>query len=362
MNRAEIQRELEVRTRNDLSKVASELKIVGHHRMRKHELIEAIVLARMYEALAHTPGMLRRLTRKDLVQLCEQNGIRARERLTKADLLKKIASALKKPELPRKRSSTQEKVKTAKFHRPTVPQDFVQDPDDLPAWYDETRVILLPVDPYLIHVYWDVASCDLEKAKRCLGRKSRQAQATLRFYDITNVIFDGTNAHSSFDVDIELQARSRYVPLWSPEKSYCVDLALKAPGGLFYVIARSNAAETPRAWPSPKVDERYMLVAEDYRRVEPAAQSSDSIKENSWEERPSEQTTKREKALPFEPAKISAEKVAAIYPYRKWSLPPAKPEVQLAVGFPQPEEKTYPDLTEMSERKFAFGVSSWSLE
>jgi hypothetical protein len=362
MDRTKIQRELEARTRKELNKVASELKIVGHHRMRKHELIEAIVLARMYEALAKTPGMLRRLTRKELLQLCEQTGIRAREGLTKADLLEKVAFALEKSKPPRMTFGNQEKVETAKFRTPTVPQDSIEDPGDLPAWYDETRVILLPVDPYLIHAYWDVASSDLEKAKRRLGRKYRHAQATLRFYDITNVIFDGTNPHSSFDVDIELQAKSRYVPLWSPEKSYCVDLALKAPDGGFYAIARSNVAETPRAWPSHKVEERYMLVAEDYRRVEPVSQSLGAIGQKSRKEGPSERTTEHERALPFDSAEISREKVTANYAYRQWSLPLAKPEVRLDEPFPQPVEESYLDLTEMSERKLSFGVSSKSLE
>jgi hypothetical protein len=358
MDRAKIQRELEARTRKELNRVASELKIVGHRRMRKHELIEAIVLARIYEALAKTPGMLRRLTRKELLQLCEQTGIRAREELTKADLLEKVAFALEKSKPPRMTFGNQEKVETAKFRTPTVPQDSIEDPGDLPAWYDETRVILLPVDPYLIHAYWDVASSDLEKAKRRLGRKYRHAQAILRFYDITNVIFDGTNAGNSFDVDIELQAKSRYVPLWSPEKSYCVDLALKGPEGRFYVIARSNVAETPPAWPSHRVEERYLHIAEGYRRVEPASRSLDAIEQESWKEGPRERTTEHERAIPFDSAEISREKFAANYAYRQWSLPLAKPEVRLDGSSRQPEEESYLDLTEMSERKFSFGVSS----
>jgi hypothetical protein len=358
VNREKIQRELEATSRQDLNQVASELKIVGHHRMRKHELIEAIVLARIYGSLAETPEMLRRLTRKELLQLCEQHDIRAKKRFTKADLLKKVAFALEKTEPPRMRFGNQEKVETAKFRTPTVPQNFMEEPGDLSAWYDETRVTLLPVDPYLIHVYWDVASRDLEKAKRRLGRNYRHAQATLRFHDITDATFDGANAQSSFDVAIELQARSWYVPLWSPAKSYCVDLALKAPDGRFFVIARSNVAETPRAWPSDKVEERYLLIAEDYRRVEPASQSLEAIETRSGEEGPSEQATERERALPVDSGAISRAKLAAIYAYRERTMPLATPGVRSDGSSPQPQEASYLDLTEMSERKFSFGVSS----
>ena len=134
---------------------------------------------------------------------------------------------------------------------------------DLYEEYCESRVVLLPVEPYLIHAYWDVTSNDIEKAKQRLGEDYGQSQAVLRFYDVTNIIYDGTNAHGFFDVDIDLQAKDWYVDLWSPDKSLFVDLGFKTGDGFFLSVARSSVAKTPCAWPAPKVDEHYMLVAED---------------------------------------------------------------------------------------------------
>ncbi len=118
--------------------------------------------------------------------------------------------------------------------------------------YHEPRVVLLPVGPYLAHVYWELSSSDIDKVKSAMGKSFLQAQAVLRFYDITFINFDGINAHSYFDIEVKLQTHSSYVNLYSPEKSYCIDLGFRTREGEFFFIARSNIAETPRAWPSKK--------------------------------------------------------------------------------------------------------------
>ena len=133
---------------------------------------------------------------------------------------------------------------------------------------DTTKVVLLSVDPHVTHAYWVMSSDNLKNAKLLLGKDYERAEAILRFYDITYIIFNGSNAHNSFDVPIDLRAENWYVPLWSPEKSYCADLGLRTEDGRFFPLARSNVAGTPRACPSSRKEERYMLVEEDYKRIE----------------------------------------------------------------------------------------------
>lgn len=143
-------------------------------------------------------------------------------------------------------------------------QKLTSELSDLPDSYGETRVVLLPVDPYLLHVYWEVTPVELEKAKYQLGDEHGQSQAVLRCYDVTNIIFDGTNANGSFDVYIDLLSQSWYVHLLSPEKSYFVELGFKTEDGRFYRIARSNIADIPPDRPALNSDEHYMFVAGDY--------------------------------------------------------------------------------------------------
>jgi hypothetical protein len=138
------------------------------------------------------------------------------------------------------------------------------EPIDLPESYGETRVVLLGVDPWVLHVYWEVTSGELKKARDKLGEEYGRSKAILRFYDITNIIFDGTNAHGSFDVDVDLREKKWYVHLWSPEKSYFVDLGFKTRDGQFVALVRSNTAETPSGDLAPEAEARYGLVSGDY--------------------------------------------------------------------------------------------------
>jgi hypothetical protein len=92
------------------------------------------------------------------------------------------------------------------------------------------------------------------------------ARAVLRMYDITLIHFDGANAHHVFDIDVGLEARGWYNPLWTAEKSYCADLGFLARTGRFHTIARSNVIQTPRATPSGRTDEQWMRVVFTRRR------------------------------------------------------------------------------------------------
>ena len=140
--------------------------------------------------------------------------------------------------------------------------------EELPDCDEETKVVLLPVNPYLVHVYWGIAAHDLKEVGRLFSRLGPRAQPVLRFYDVTQVSLDGTNSLGWFDVEIALGAGNWYVHLQSPAKSYCIDLGLRIEGGGFHRLARSNVAETPRAWPSDKMEESYLLVEGDHPRAE----------------------------------------------------------------------------------------------
>ena len=138
--------------------------------------------------------------------------------------------------------------------------NVVTRPGKLPESYGQTRVVVLPIHPYLVHVYWEIAPDCVEENLKRLPEVDRPPQPCLRFYDVTYIDFDGTNAHSWFDVEIDLWAGNWYVELWSANKSYCVDLGLRSPAGIFLPLARSNIAQTPPDQPSVNVTERYSFV------------------------------------------------------------------------------------------------------
>ena len=93
-----------------------------------------------------------------------------------------------------------------------------------------------------------------------MGPEIDGARAILRMYDISLIHFDGTNAHQVFDIDIGLEARGWYIPIWTADKSYCADVGFLARTGRFQPISRSNIIHTPRATPSSRTDEQWMRV------------------------------------------------------------------------------------------------------
>ncbi len=246
---------------------------------------------------------------------------------------------------------------------------------DLYEEYCESRVVLLPVEPYLIHAYWDVTSNDIEKAKQRLGDDYGQSQAVLRFYDVTNIIYDGTNAHGFFDVDIDLQAKDWYVDLWSPDKSYFVDLGFNAGDGFFLSLARSSVVKTPCASPAPKVDEHYMLVAEDAENgLSKIKVPEEPIREDLIEAGKAEAGAEIRKAEPLKEEERTEQDKSArtidlsqsiprkfsepceVQIRRKPSLNPELPSTKSIQA--QFEKRVDFDLTEMSEKRLALGISS----
>ncbi|MEA1868377.1 MAG: DUF4912 domain-containing protein [Thermodesulfobacteriota bacterium] len=218
---------------------------------------------------------------------------------------------------------------------------------DLDDKYCESQVVLLPVEPYLVHAYWDVTSNDIEKAKQRLGDDYGQSQAVLRFYDVTNIIYDGTNAHGFFDVDIDLQAKDWYVNLWSPDKSYFVDLGFKTGDDFCLSLARSSVAKTPCAWPAPKADEYYMLVAEDAENgLSKIKFPEEPIPDDLIEAGEAEVEAEIRKVEPLKEKKRPDEDKSV----RTVDLPKS---IQAQFG-----ERTDFDLTEMSEKGLALGISS----
>ena len=116
----------------------------------------------------------------------------------------------------------------------------------LPDKYEESRLYIFPVDPYTIFSYWEINSGQLENIRQRLARKYKQLSAVIRFFDITGINFDGTNAAFFFDVPVDLAAGKWYIPLWSSGNTYIADIGLRNEFGILFPISRSNITATPQ--------------------------------------------------------------------------------------------------------------------
>jgi len=135
-----------------------------------------------------------------------------------------------------------------------------------PDYYGRTETVLMVVHPFLLFAYWEVTPESCRQAHETMGPEMDGARTILRMYDISLIHFDGTNAHQVFDIDIGLEARGWYIPMWIAEKSYCADLGFLARTGRFQPISRSNVIHAPKATPSTRTDEQWMRVRFTRRR------------------------------------------------------------------------------------------------
>jgi len=133
---------------------------------------------------------------------------------------------------------------------------------DLPQGYGATKVVLMVRDPYWLHAYWEIAEDISGTVASELGPNGWSVtRRSLRVHDVTDVDFDGTNAHRSFDIDIGNGANNWYINVERPNRAYCADLGLVGPDGRFVLLSRSNVVRTPRAGPSEVIDEEWMTIS-----------------------------------------------------------------------------------------------------
>ena len=132
-------------------------------------------------------------------------------------------------------------IEEAKFHPPADLDPIPLEPGELPASYGKNRLVLLPVDPYLMYAYWELASA---------APPTTGARPVLRFHE--SPISAGADVSRPFDVEVDLAAGNWYVHLWSPEKIYHADLGIRSEDGTFLSLAQSDTVRTPPAGPMPQ--------------------------------------------------------------------------------------------------------------
>ena len=136
---------------------------------------------------------------------------------------------------------------------------------DLPKSYGDTKIVLLPRDPWWCFTYWEIGEQTGQEIRSLYGENVRYV---IRVYDVTNVVnFDGKNANKYFDIEINPAANSWYINLGETNRSWCVDLGVITPDGKFVVITRSNIVTMPRYGVSPLTDEQWAVLQREFERL-----------------------------------------------------------------------------------------------
>jgi len=158
-------------------------------------------------------------------------------------------------------------IQETKFYHPEVKRMPRPMTEELPCRYGRDKIVLQVRDPWWIHAYWEVTGETHDRLKRQLGEMFFGAKMVLRVYDVSYIIFDGTNAHKFFDIEINQEANNWYIDTTGPGRSWCVDIGLVLGNGQFIMIARSNTVYTPTEGPSWITDEEWMVPDDMFARL-----------------------------------------------------------------------------------------------
>lgn len=199
-------------------------------------------------------------------------------------ILRKLKDKMKKMISQRKVASdrqkitasiTQEKIpgfqetliEGTKFSYPNMPHPKPVMPQELPIGYGQDRMVLQVRDTHWMHAYWEIKQATVDKVKNELGDSFYQARRMLRVYDVSYIIFNGKNANSFFDIQVNEFANNWYIDTNSPGRFWCVDFGLLLPDGRFITLLRSNIVQTPLDGPSWITDEEWMIPEDMFARL-----------------------------------------------------------------------------------------------
>lgn len=226
-------------------------------------------------------------TKKELLALASEKGMRLSARLRKGELVDRILSLARsrnrspakkaagkvQPRSPqvrpvesaaRKRRAPPPIEKTS-LESSLIPSEALlriseEISRDFPRSFEKTEIVLLSIDPFHAHAFWHVRPEEEESARKAFGPGGDQARLLLRFYDVTLLDFDGSNAHSWFDVSVHSLQSNTYIDFWESGRSYLVEIGLQAQDGRFHTLARSSHIELPPHGPSDNFDRTGLVV------------------------------------------------------------------------------------------------------
>lgn len=124
-----------------------------------------------------------------------------------------------------------------------------------PARPSGAWLVLTASHPRLGYVSWSVEEAAVAALATRLGERFAGARFVIRLYDVTDILFDGLNAHSSFDVDIQGSAGNYYLPIEQGDRNLLAEVGYLLGDGAFFALARSQ----PRWFDRDRPTNNYQL-------------------------------------------------------------------------------------------------------
>jgi hypothetical protein len=244
--------DFEALSRQELVDIAKDLKIKNYSRLSKTRLLKLISDARTSTA----PKAVKVVAAATAEPVAEEQD--------SAGLIERIAQHLKSPYVDEREAKSlldehnaRILLSPSKYTFGNINKEFLLEGEEnieLPDLYEENKLVLLPIDPFRVFTYWN-----LNRETLSLIERLNLQQLVLKINDVTNIIYNGSNAnHYWFESCLPL-AKNWYIYLLDGNKNLKVEMGYVL-NGEFKIIASSNTIFVPRRQPSSFVADKFVIV------------------------------------------------------------------------------------------------------
>lgn len=126
-----------------------------------------------------------------------------------------------------------------------------------------------PIKSGLAYLHWALDKTKIDALQAEEGDAFNGARQTLRLYDVSWINFDGNNAHSQFDIDVDGLWGRYYWKTDRIERFFLAEAGFRLRDGRYRALARSNVVFMDRAHRAHESSTRGLYVGGRFERMVP---------------------------------------------------------------------------------------------
>ncbi|WP_342043163.1 DUF4912 domain-containing protein [Bacillus sp. OTU2372] len=101
------------------------------------------------------------------------------------------------------------------------------------------------ITPRKIILFWDISELPKKIIEQFFNRKFEELVTVTRIYDVTNILFNGKNAHHYNEITVPYQSGHWFIKGLSENRSYVSELGVHLSDNQFFPLYRSNCIQMP---------------------------------------------------------------------------------------------------------------------
>jgi hypothetical protein len=207
-------------------------------------------------------------TIQELKAKAKELGLAVKKQMTKGDVRRLIERYIERIKAVQPEETDQSRPSSSTSYAGQVQTSSrpIKEDVSIPDTYNKDKLVAMPVNPFWIHIYWDLSLANKEFLKSHEVKK-----VVLRVYDVTFIEFNGTNAHRTFEVTVDvLSLKNYYMNVPMPGAHYLAELGYYDSNGNYKYLLRSNLCQVPVNSPSQSTRERWLDLRKRRRIVMPS--------------------------------------------------------------------------------------------